>query len=82
MCFLDTKNIAKGLPTLLLVVGGVAVLSTLLCFVLKLYAGKPHRYENTPITTRLLSTSEIGDNKISKHIFYFYRENNFQYKLL
>lgn len=71
---LDTAPEGKNVSTLLLTLGGVAVLSTLLCFVLKLYVKKSHPYERTNLNNgaRVLSANEIGRfirrNEITSHI--------------
>lgn len=59
---LDTTPEGKNVSTLLLTLGGVAGLSTLICFVLKLYVKKSHPYERTTLNngTRILSANEIG----------------------
>lgn len=60
-CSQDLIQITTDINTLLLVIAGLIVFSTLICFVLKLFVGfRSNRYQNATITTRLLSTSEIA----------------------
>lgn len=61
LLFSDILQMAKDLPTFLFVISAVAILSMLLCLVLKLFVGKSNIRERSVITTRLLSSSELGE---------------------
>lgn len=68
----DILQIAKDLPALFFVIAGVFIFSTVICFAMKLFVGKSQRYENSTITTRLLSTSEIGTRSEYSHHFFIF----------